>query len=325
MIDTLLLSVQLGLPHNLLAVCDDMSLLLVEILHVGLELAGHVSHRFIQVVPEVVEFGEQFQLFGVFILLQNSVEHAVSAIDLSVNESLVYNLLDCILLIGLLLLVNIVESFAVFLRSQFPLLVVNQLIVEVLKSLDGLDGVELVVLLVLAGEGPRVVRHLQHLQLVLQPLQVAHRLVQVAHQVLPEREHVQLRQHLQPRQLLDAVREDRQVRELRERVQVLDALDEVEAEVEPTQVDQVLEAVDLADDVVVELQLGEAVHALQVVDLDDVLVAELQVRELPERHVVLVEDVVLAVVLDEVPLDQHVVDHRRLHRLPVFLRLGLGL
>ena len=66
---------------------------------------------------------------------------------------------------------------------------------------------------------------------------------------------------------------------------------------------------DLADDVVVQLQNCQLGQSIKVADLYDVFELERQMREVPDRHVVLVEYLVLFVVLLEVLLYQVVIDH----------------
>jgi hypothetical protein len=61
-----------------------------------------------------------------------------------------------------------------------------------------------------------------------------------------------------------------------------------------------VQALDLADNVVIQLQTLEFVQAQQVVYLHDIFVAERQVSQLPQRHLVLVEDAVLPVVLNKI-------------------------
>jgi len=171
-----------------------MRFLLVEVFHVSLVLASLVSHCFIEIVPEVVEFCQSVQFLSVLVNGEQLVQKSVSAVDLGVNQFLVNRLLDFLLFLPSLLIIYFIKGFSMLLRCHLPLRIINKFIIKVLQSLDSLNGVELVVLLVLPSKRPRIVGHLEHFELILERLQVSDSFVQVPDQVLAKRENFKLLQ-----------------------------------------------------------------------------------------------------------------------------------
>ena len=149
-----------------------MMLLLVKVLHLGLELGRLVADRFVEGVPLIMELAQVLQQLSVIILGKDDFEHSVCAVDLGVDEVLVDDLLSLLLLIVLILVVELINGFSVLLEGKLSHLFVDQLVVQVLQILESLNGVELVVLLVLPDVREGVIGHIQYFKLVLEGFQI---------------------------------------------------------------------------------------------------------------------------------------------------------
>ena len=84
-INRLLLGQKLLLPHDLLAIEDDVLLLLVASFHLGLVLLSGVTDSLIEVVPDVIELRQQLHALGILVLLEDVLQHPVSAINLGID------------------------------------------------------------------------------------------------------------------------------------------------------------------------------------------------------------------------------------------------
>ena len=220
-------------------------------------------------LEDVIVLGERLDLWVFFEMFTGVDEQVVGGLNMGVLELFLLLVLVLILLSvdinGLLLGINI---GSVVILGLVPLIIINQLIVQVLElSQEGNDP-SLVLLLTLLLEP--VLFDLQHLQFVVKSRQIVNTLIQVVQLILSDRQHIQVDKGVEAFQFADLVIEEGKVLKLSEGFQALDLLNHVEAEVKPLQLGEVFEAADLGDDVVVKLEFGQVVHALQVTNRDDV-------------------------------------------------------
>lgn len=185
------------------------------------------------------------------------------------------------LLLVVFLLLDFGDGLVILQLSLATLVIRDQLIIEVFEAPEHANGEELVVTIRRAGVHIRVVLHVEHLQVVVQLLEVTHGIIVATNVVLAEGEDVQLSERVETFYLGNLIRIQRKIGQLGQLLEALDLGDHVEREVEPREVLELAQVLNLTNDVVVELKLGQFRHTIQVIDTNDVLVAEREVLEVP--------------------------------------------
>ena len=196
-VNALLLGIEFGVSHDFIAVLDNAPLILVDLLHRLLIPGDHVGAVLVKVVLKFLELPQISESLGVLGVVEYFLEHVVSAVNLRVDEVLVNHFVAVLCFLGILLILDFIESLSVLGGSRQPHVLVDKLIVQVFEILEDLNGVEFIILVVLPRELERIVGHLEDLQLVLETLQILNCLVQVPYVILANAEDVQLGEGLE--------------------------------------------------------------------------------------------------------------------------------
>jgi hypothetical protein len=138
-------------------------------------------------MPDIVELGKILELLASLLISgENILEQSLSAIDLGIDELLINLLVSLIGLLCGLLALHVSESISVLETGIFSHLLIDQGVVEILQVFENLNRIQSIILLVLTGVVEWVIRHLEHLELVLQALEILHSVVMLSNQVLAE-------------------------------------------------------------------------------------------------------------------------------------------
>ena len=269
-------------------------------------------------IDVLVEAGNDIKVFECFAARLEEVDGVV---NVGLLERLVLFFLLIVACIVVFLELSSFKLALVLIEGLLALLLLNQLVVEILQVPQ--VGNDSILVILLTGLTERIVLDLEDFEVVAQLMQVLDRVFQIGNGVGSDGKYVELLEVVETFNNDDTIGEEGEVLELAQAVQALDHLDHVKGEVEPLELGQRLQAGDLSDDVVVKLQLHEVIHAYQVADFNDILERERQMGQLPNLTIIVVEDLILAIVLNHVLADELVIDDSRPDRLLVLLNLLL--